>query len=206
ECPDLVFTANAGLVVDGGRVIASRFRHPERRNEQPHFKQCFASQELEILEMPEDCIFEGEGDVLPAGDRWLAGYRFRSDIQSHQFLAETTGKEVLSLELVDEHWYHLDTALFVLDPVTAVYYPGAFDDYARKVIESNFDTLHVVEEEARRFACNSIVIGSTILIPDRCPSICRLLKRRNYSVISIPMSEFIKSGGACKCLVLYLGR
>ena len=206
ECPDMVFTANAGMVADKRQVLLSRFRHPERRPEEPYFRVWFETHGYRVEEIPDGCAFEGEGDVLPIGDQWLAGYRKRSEICSHREVAELTRCEVLSLELVDDLWYHLDTALFVLDSHTVVYYPGAFDNYAKRVLENNFDTLHVVEEEAMNFCCNSIVIGQTVLMPDGCPLLMQLLERRRYCPVPIPMSEFIKSGGACKCLVLCLER
>ncbi|MGQ9488727.1 MAG: dimethylarginine dimethylaminohydrolase family protein [Armatimonadota bacterium] len=204
ECPDMVFTANAGLVVREREILLSRFRHPERRTEEPHFRRWFEEHGYIVHTMPEDCPFEGEGDILRAGERYLAGYRKRTEICAHRIASEYLDREVLSLELVDDRWYHLDTALFVLDERTVVYYPGAFDTYARRVIEEHFDTLCVVEEEAMRFACNSVVIGQTVLMPEGCPLITALLERRGYKVIPIPMSEFIKSGGACKCLVMFL--
>lgn len=206
ECPDIVFTANGGLMVGNSRVLLSRFRHAERRPEEPHFRRWFEKQGYTVLLMPENCAFEGEGDILPAGERWLAGYRQRTEIRSHRIVSEHLQQEVLSLELIEDRWYHLDTALFVLDEHTVVYYPGAFDAYARRVIEAHYDTLHIVQEEALRFACNSVVIGRTVLMPEGCPLITELLERRGYEVIPIPMTEFIKSGGACKCLVMFLER
>lgn len=206
ECPDMVFTANAGLVVGERRFLLSRFRHAERRLEEPFFRHWFEKHGYTVEQPPPNCVFEGEGDILPAGQQWLAGYRKRSEICSHRLVGEVTGQEVLSLELVNDLWYHLDTALFVLDAHTLVYYPGAFDEYGRRVLENNFDTLQVVEKEALRFTCNSIVIGRTVLMPEGCPLIMQLLKRRGFRPVAMPMSEFIKSGGACKCLVLYLER
>ncbi len=206
ECPDMVFTANAGLLVSERAVLLSRFRHPERQPEEPHFRRWFEEHGFTVYLMPPDCAFEGEGDILYAGERYLAGYRRRTEICAHRIASEYLGHEVLSLELVSDRWYHLDTALFVLDGRTVVYYPGAFDTYANRVIDEHFDALHVVEEEALRFACNSVVIGNTVLMPEGCPLITNLLERRGYEVVSIPMSEFIKSGGACKCLVMFLER
>ncbi len=206
SCPDQVFTANAGLVIGRDRILLSRFRHDERRAEERQYREWFVNNGFESLEVPEDVAFEGEGDVLAFQDKWLAGYRLRSDIHSHHFLSDLTGKEALSLELIDPRHYHLDTALFVLDEETIVYYPGAFDSYARRLIESLAETIHVLPHEARRFACNSVVMrdARTVLMPAGCPRLSHQLVRRGFKVNPIPMSEFIKSGGACKCLVLFL--
>lgn len=203
DAPDMVFTANAGLVY-GKRVLLANFRHPERQVEVAPFRAWFEAHGYEVLAPPESCKFEGEGDALFAGDTLLAGYLKRSDICSHRWASETLNVPVLSLELVDGRWYHLDTALFVLNPHLVVYYPGAFDPYARTVIENNFETILVEDEEALRFACNSVVIGREIVMSAHCPKLRARLEARGYTVYSVELSEFIKSGGAAKCLTLFL--
>ena len=203
SAPDMVFTANAGLVVPG-RVLLARFRHPERQVEVPHFREWFTSAGYECAEPPEDIYFEGEGDALFAGDVLVAGYLKRSDIRAHQWAAAELGVQALSLELTDPRWYHLDTAFFALSPTEVVYYPGAFDEYARMVLEGNFETIKVEEEEALRFACNSIVIGDTIVMPVGCPNLKAQLTGRGKTVFAVEMSEFLKCGGASKCLSLFL--
>ncbi len=201
--PDMVFTANAGLVY-GRTVLLSNFRHPERQVEVAPFRAWFEAQGYTTITPPPDFKFEGEGDALFAGDRLVAGYLKRSDIQAHRWLSEQLHKPVLSLELVDDRWYHLDTALFVLSPEQVVYYPGAFDPYARTVIESNFATIEVCHEEALHFACNAVVVGDKVVMPARCPNLRRALEKRGYTVHAVELSEFIKSGGAAKCLTLFL--
>jgi len=205
NAPDMVFTANAGLVY-GKRVLLANFRHPERQVEVAPFRAWFEGHGYEVIAPPEECKFEGEGDALFAGDTLLAGYLKRSDICSHRWASEVLNVPVLSLELVDGRWYHLDTALFVLHSGLVVYYPGAFDPYARTVIEKNFETIRVEEDEALHFACNSVVIGKEIVMPAHCPKIQSQLEERGYCVYPVELSEFIKSGGAAKCLTLFLVR
>lgn len=108
--PDMVFTANAGLVL-GDRVVLSRFYHPERQGEEPFFQQWFSDQGYQVYELPKDLPFEGAGDaLLDREGRWLwAGYGFRSELDSHPLLAKWLDIEVLSLRLMDERFYHLDT-------------------------------------------------------------------------------------------------
>ena len=203
ECPDMVFSANAGLV-RGGRAALARFRHPERQAEEPHWRAWFEEQGFQVAIPPPGVRFEGEGDALFAGDVLLAGYLKRSDIAGHSWLAELFGLEVLSLELTDDRWYHLDTCLFALSPGTIVYYPGAFDRYGRTVLEGNFETIHVEEAEALRFACNAVVIGRHVALPAGCPALCAALAARGYETHSVELSEFLKAGGAAKCLALFL--
>lgn len=204
EAPDMVFTANAGMMLPNKRVLLSHFRHPERQVEEPYFEQWFHDHGFEVLHMAEDCAFEGEGDAFWIGDYMVAGYRKRSDICSHHYLSELTGANVLSLELIDDRWYHLDTCFLPLKDRLAAYYPEAFDHYARRVIQEHFDAIPLSPEEALKFACNSVVIGDQIAMPAGCPNAKFALEERGYKVHEVPMTEFIKSGGACKCLVLQL--
>lgn len=203
NAPDMVFSANAGLVA-GDTVLLSRFRHPERQVEVAPFRAWFEAHGYKTVEPPEQYYFEGEGDILRAGTVFVAGYLKRSDINAHWWAAGQLGAEVLSLELVDSRWYHLDTAFFCLEPELVAYYPGAFDSYARRVLEDRFETIPVEEDEALRFACNSVVLGRDVVMPSGCPNLAAKLEARNYRVHPVEMSEFLKCGGAAKCLTLFL--
>lgn len=203
NCPDMVFTANAGLV-RGQYVLLANFRHPQRNVEEPHFLAWFREHGYKIQMPSVGCKFEGEGDALFAGDMVLAGYLKRSDIGAHRWMSDTLALPVLSLELTDDRWYHLDTCLFPLTSDVVVYYPGAFDPYARVVIANNFETIEVCEEEALRFACNAVVIGAQVVLPAGCPKLTAMLESRGFTVHSVEMSEFLKAGGAAKCLTLFL--
>jgi N-dimethylarginine dimethylaminohydrolase len=200
--PDMVFTANAGLLWEN-KFIVSNFRHEVRRGEAPHFENWFAARGSEIFHLPKEIFFEGEGDVLMCGDFFFAGYRIRSDIVSHQKVAEIIEREVLSLELVSDWFYHLDTCFCPLSRNEALYYPAAFDADAIKVLENHIATLiPVTEEEARRFACNAIVVEKNVIINDGCPKIRAQMESMGFFVFEISLSEFIKAGGSAKCLVL----
>lgn len=203
DCPDMVFTANAGLVV-GNRAILARFRHPQRQLEEPHFNLWFVRNGFSVDSLGDDAAFEGEGDALFVGETLVAGYLKRSDIASHRRIGELLGCRVLSLELVDDRWYHLDTCFLPLGGNSVAYYPGAFDAYAQQVIREHFDAVPVNHDEALLFACNSVVIGKNVVMPAGCANIAWRLRDEGFEVFPIPMSEFIKSGGACKCLTLYL--
>ena len=203
QCPDMVFTANAGLV-RGQIALISNFRHPERQTEEPFFRAWFETNGFDVRAPSHACKFEGEGDALFAGDTVLAGYLKRSDICAHRWISDMLSLPVLSLQLTDDRWYHLDTCLFPLDAGTIVLYPGAFDAYAQVVLADRFETIAINEVEALRFACNSVVIGSNIVMPSGCPILSGILKARGYTVYTVEMSEFLKAGGAAKCLTLFL--
>ena len=200
--PDMVFTANAGLVWDE-KFFPSKFRHEVRRGEVPHFEEWFQVRGYEIIQIPGEEFFEGEGDLLFCGDSFFAGYHIRSDINPHQNIAELLQREVLSLELTNDWFYHLDTCFCPLGGDRALFFPGAFDPYGVKVLESRIPTLIPVREaEAKRFACNAIVDGTNIVMNDGCPEVLGSLEKLGFSVYETPLSEFIKAGGSAKCLTL----
>jgi N-dimethylarginine dimethylaminohydrolase len=203
--PDMVFTANAGVVWEK-KFISSNFRYDVRRGESVHFESWFRDHGFEVIQLSVDYRFEGEGDLLKSGSLWFAGYHIRSDINAHHRVAEIIEQEILSLELADEWFYHLDTCFCPLSEGEALFYPPAFDPYARKVLEHNIPRLVPVSaEEANRFACNAIVAGTSIVMNDGCPKIREQLECRGFNVFETPLSEFIKAGGSAKCLALIIG-
>lgn len=200
--PDLVFTANAGLVYRDV-FIPSRFRYRVRGGETPVFERWAEDAGFRILRLPEGRRFEGAGDALFCGDVLFAGYRFRSDVQSHQWIGEQLGVEVLPMELVDPRFYHLDTCFCPLAPGAAIYYPGAFDDYGRSVIQSRIPRLvEVRAEEAVDFSCNAVVVGRAVILNRGAPRLAAELHHMGFATRPLDLSEFIKSGGSAKCLTL----
>jgi N-dimethylarginine dimethylaminohydrolase len=204
DMPDFVFTANAGLVF-GNDIYLARFRHSQRQVETPHLRRWFDEQGFHVIELPSDLYFEGAGDALFCGETLFAGYRIRSDVQAHQWVGGKVSRRVIPLELVDPSFYHLDTCFCPLGPDTAIYYPGAFDDYARRAIgEVVEDLIEIDREEAVLFACNSVVIGRSVVTNVGCPRLHDDLRQRGFEPIETPVDEFIKAGGGAKCLTLRL--
>jgi N-dimethylarginine dimethylaminohydrolase len=200
--PDLVFTANAGVVFHK-TFISSRFRHGVRQGETPFFERWASAHGFVVVTLPPGYHFEGAGDALFCGETLYAGYRFRSDARSHQWVGERLGVAVLPLELVDPRFYHLDTCFCPLSKDEAIYYPGAFDDYGRSVLQDQIpNLLEVSAEEAVMFSCNAVVVGKTVILNDGAPKLARALQDRGYEVRPIRLSEFIKAGGSAKCLTL----
>lgn len=200
--PDMVFTANAGLVF-GRRFFSSAFRHGERAGEVPFFDEWFAGQGFAITHMPEGKFFEGAGDSLFCGEVLYGGYPFRSDAAAHLWIGEQVGVRVLPLGLVDPRFYHLDTCFCPVAADLAIYYPGAFDEYARRVLKEEIPRLIEVEEgEAARFACNAVVLGDSVVHNAGCPKLDAQLAGHGYAGVPVPLDEFIKAGGAAKCLTI----
>lgn len=204
--PDLVFTANAGIVV-GRTAVVSRFRYPERQREEAHFEGWFREHGYEVMPLERELYFEGAGDLLGFPDCWFGGYRQRSDIRVFPFLSERFHREIIPLELVDTRFYHLDTCFCPLSESDLLYFPDAFDRYGQAAIAERIPTerrLLVPEAEALKFACNAVCVGKHVVLPSGCLTTERLLRERGYRPHSVLLGEFMKSGGSAKCLTLAL--
>ena len=206
--PDLVFTANAGLMIDG-HFIPSRFKHEERRREEPIFREWFETRSACHTRLPKNLFFEGAGDALlqPGRNLLWAGYGFRTDREAHQFLADQMGLEVVSLKLVHPSFYHLDTCLCPLLDDQVMYYPAAFDEASLKTIEAHVrpeNRIIVSEKDALHFACNAVLVDRVLFMNHAGPELLQLLEQKGYTPIIQPVSEFLKAGGANKCLTLTL--
>jgi arginine dihydrolase len=202
--PDMVFTANAGLVV-GRRAFRSNFRFPQRQGERAHFERWFSGNGLEVVPLPDGVCFEGEGDALFCGEVLFCGYRSRSDVRAHQIIAEMLQCLVVSVELIQDRFYHLDTCFCPLPTGEALWYPPAFDIYGQRALQEHVG--HLIEvgpDEAAQFGCNAVVVGNELVLPEGCPNLSAALVERGYGVHRLRMTEFLKAGGACKCLTLFL--
>ena len=206
--PDMVFTANAGLVRDN-EVVLSSFFHPERQGEETHFHRWFDEAGYNVLRLPRSTSFEGEGDALFSvdGARLWVGHGTRTNQDSHSRLSSFWDVEVTGLRLVDPRFYHLDTCFAPLADGSLLYFPAAFDASSRAAIETFYapeQRIAVSEEDATRFACNTVNLGRTIILNHVSPSLEAKLCNRGFRVLQTPLDEFLKAGGAAKCLVLKL--
>lgn len=206
--PDMVFTANAGLARDG-LVVVSRFLHSERQAEERHFRNWFDEAGYRVLDLPHEMPFEGEGDALFSSDgsRLWAGYGSRTARSSHAVLASVWDVDVVGLRLVDPCFYHLDTCFAPLADGSILYYPPAFDADSLASIEGFYapgQRIAVDEADAMRFACNAINIGRTVVLNQISAELDITLRGRGFHTVQIPLDEFLKAGGAAKCLVMKL--
>ncbi len=204
--PDMVFTANAGLVLDKTAVL-SRFFHVERQGEEPHFQKWFEDNGFKVHTLPPSLPFEGAGDALldRAGHCLWAGYGFRSELDSHPYLAKWLDIEVLSLRLIDSRFYHLDTCFCPLTDGYLLYYPAAFDTYSNHLIEKRVPAekrIAIDEVDAINFACNTVNVDRIVVMNQASDSLKKTLSERGFTVVETPLTEFLKAGGAAKCLTL----
>jgi N-dimethylarginine dimethylaminohydrolase len=201
--PDMVFTANAGVTWDG-RVVLSRFRHPQRQGEESRWRELFAHHGMPVLDT-QGISFEGAGDALFVGDTLVCGYGFRTDRAAIPLVARALGVDAVELELVDPRYYHLDTCFCPLDAGTILFAPAAFSPasqarvrrLARRVIE-------VPNGIAAGFACNAMAIADVVVSSEAVEGLSDQLREAGYRALGLPMGEFMKSGGGVRCLSLPL--
>lgn len=199
--PDMVFTANAGLFYKN-KIILAHFKHKERQGETPYFKAWFAQAGYEVIAGSETLPFEGAGDALQAGDTLFAGYGFRTDRRFYEQISYFDQSKIVFCELVDPHFYHLDTCFCPLNDSQAIWYPQAFTPETQKRMANAIELFAVTAEEASCFACNAVVLNKNIVLPTGCPQITATLNRLGFTVHACEMGEYLKAGGACKCLTL----
>jgi len=202
--PDMVYAANGGFVIDGIAYGAS-FTYPERQPEGPAYMDWFRGAGFDVR-VPEE-VNEGEGDFLLVGERILAGTGFRSASDSHAEVARVFGREVVTLELVNPSFYHLDTAIAVLDDSTIAYLPSAFSDEGNRTLKRLYpDAILVSEEDASVLGLNSFSDGLHVVIASRATGFERQLRERGYEPIGVDLSELLLGGGGVKCCTLELRR
>ena len=211
--PDLVFTANAAVVLDRKALLA-RFFHPERQREQPVFAAAFRALQArglldEIVEMPESVALEGAGDCIWDRQRGLfwMGRGFRSDPAARHVIEEQFEVRCLPLELIDPSFYHLDTAFCVLPCGSVLYYPGAFSAAALDSIHEHVapaQRIAIYRPDADHFAANAVCIGRVVVLSSCSEALRRALEQRGYTVAKTPLDVFQRSGGSACCLTLRL--
>lgn len=211
--PDLVFTANGAVVLDGKAVLA-RFRHGERQNEEPVFASAFAALKArglvdDIVELPDGVMLEGAGDCIFDSARGLfwMGCGFRSDAAAAAVIERELGVRCITLPLADPRFYHLDTAFCALPCGGVIYYPQAFAPEALAAIHEEVppaDRIALNHADAARFAANAVCVGRTIVVSSLSDALRRKLELRGYAVVETPLDVFQKSGGSACCLTLRL--
>lgn len=208
DLPDMVFTANAGVVY-GDKAIASHFMPQERRAEESYFKQWFRENGFELLDLDEKIGFEGAGDcLLDRGGPWLwTGYGFRTEMEAHPEIQKFFDINLISIRLTDERFYHIDTCFCPLTDGFLMYHPPAFDYESRIAIESRIPPhkrIIVDTQDAGNFGCNAVNIGDQVFLHRASDPLKARLMLAGFKVHEIELTEFLKAGGSAKCLTLKL--
>jgi len=201
--PDMVYAANGATVING-QVLGARFKHEERQPESAAYLAWFSQNGYAQIR-ESGVTNEGEGDIVFAGRAILAGHGFRSDPAVRHELADFYGLPVISLRLVDPRFYHLDTAMVVLDADTAAYYPAAFDDAGKAALASHFtELIEVKDEDAEVLGLNAISDGRNVVLPEQATGLIGQLAQAGFQPVGVDLSELLKGGGGPKCCTLEL--
>jgi N-dimethylarginine dimethylaminohydrolase len=213
--PDLVFTANGAVVLDGKALLA-HFRYSQRQPEEAHFEHALRALQGRglidaVRKLPDAIVLEGAGDCVFDATRnlfWL-GYGQRSDAAARHVVADEFGVDVLALELADARFYHMDTALCPLSGGEVIYFPGAFTAAGRAVIKERVapdKRIEITLADARRLAANAVSIDDTVILSGASEALRANIKDRGYRVVATPLGSFLRSGGSAFCLTLRLDR
>ncbi len=213
--PDLVFTANAAIVLDG-RALLAHFRHPERQREEAHFEAAFRALQARglidaVRKLPKNLMLEGAGDCVWDARRklfWM-GYGPRSDVSAARAVEDLFAQDVVTLELADPRFYHMDTALAPLPGGEVMYLPTAFTAAARGVIRARVaphERIEIAMEDGCRLAANAVTLGNTLIMSGCGRRLRAELGERGYEIVATPLSSFLRSGGSAFCLTLRLDR
>jgi len=202
--PDMVYAANGATVLDG-TVFGARFRHRERRAEAAAHRRWFSAAGFRVVRPRH--VNEGEGDLLVAGPAHdqvvLAGTGFCTDPRAHAEAAAVLGRPVLPLELVDPRFYHLDTALVVLDAETIAWLPEAFAPASRALLTERFPDAMVADlADAAVLGLNAVSDGRHVVLPVQAPRLAASLAERGFVPVPVDLSELLKGGGGIKCCTL----
>lgn len=204
--PDMVFAANGGLVIDGIAYTAS-FHYPQRQAEGPAYATWLEAAGYDVRHA--SVVNEGEGDFLAIGDVILAGHGFRTDPASHIEAASVFGREVVPLRLTRPDFYHLDTALAVLDDRVGhehvAYFPGAFDEASLADLRRRYpDAIEVAEADAAVFGINAVSDGLHVITAASATGFQEQLREHGYEPVGVDLSELLLGGGGVKCCTLAL--
>lgn len=203
--PDMVFVADQGILAPDNKFLVSNFKYKERRGESEKYAKWYSEHGYDVVRLPFENKFEGYGEYQSWRNTGLIGTGFRTSKESAKMLSSLLDQEIIQLELVNEHFYHLDTCLMVLDGNTIIYYPKAFSDRSRKVLESLVpNKIEFDEREVKNFAANSVVISKNVVTQKNNPIMKQLLIELGYVVHEVDLGEFMKSGGGIHCLTGYL--
>lgn len=199
--PDMVFAADQALT-SNNKVVFSNFRFDQRKSEVNIYKKWFDKQNYNQYKFSGKKYFEGSGDSLWFNDKLLLGTGFRNSQNICRDVSEFLNVETICLKLVNPHFYHLDTCLFILNRDTAFYYPPAFSKQSRNTLKKLIPNLiQLNKQETHNFAANSIVTDHHVITQTGNPEFCSKLSRLGYKVLQTDVSEFNKAGGGIHCLI-----
>ena len=205
QYPDLVFTANSGIVKED-KVLIANFKFEERHGEEEIYSKWFSENGYEVSRIPSEFKFEGRGDAFVLGEYLVGSYGIRSHKEALLYIADQFGLKPKIAELADPKFYHLDTCFQQLPTENrdAIFYPQAFKDESLSEFSDLFNLIPVSEGDANKLACYAVVINDTVIFPSEDIDVIQTVEDLGLNTAVANVSEFLKSGGACQCLVITL--
>lgn len=198
--PDMVYAANGGFVA-GDIAIVARFRYEQRAGEARAYADWMSS--MGYTPLVTRHVNEGQGDLLMVGEMVLAGHGFRTDRRAHREISAALRMPVASLELVDPRFYHLDTALAVLDDQTIAFYPPAFSPAAQEQLHALYpDAIVVGSADAYVLGLNVVSDGLHVVLPSAATGFIAQLREAGFEPLGVDLCELLKGGGSVKCCTL----
>lgn len=223
NCQDGVYTANWALIA-GKKAIMSNLPNA-REAESPYAEARMRELGFDIVRLPREVHFSGQGDALPCGNRLFVGSHYRTSVEAQPLLARETGLEVIGLQTIpetdisgnliinsvtgwpDSFFYDLDLALAVISPTLIAWCPQAFTPESQVRIRAitDLDMIEVSYQEATEAsACNLVSTGETVVMGSRAPELKAALEAKGLRVITVEVSELMKGGGFIRCTSLTL--
>ncbi len=198
--PDMVFAADQGIVLKD-KILISNFKYKERQGESILYRKWFIKNNIKVETIPNDIIFEGGGESVDFKNNLLVGVGFRTNLSAINYLSKKVDKKIITLKLINDSFYHLDTCLFVLDDKYIFYYPQAFSKSSITTIKTLSENIfEISEKEASNFAANSVFINGTVIIQANNPAFKNKIESLGYKVVKVDVGEFAKAGGGIHCL------
>lgn len=223
RCQDGVYTANWALTRNKKAVLANLPN--KRKTEEAYAQQQFEKLGYEIVHLPEQFRFSGQGDALPCGNYLFVGTGYRTSPEVHSLLTQELGYEVIGVKTIperdtsgspiinpvtgweDSFFYDLDLAIAIITPELIAWCPEAFEPESQERIRnlSDIDKIEVSLEEAMRAsACNLVSTGETIIMGADAPNLQHELEKRGFTVLPQDVTELMKGGGFIRCCSLTL--
>lgn len=207
DYPDQVYMANSGWS-DGQKFILANYRYTQRRGESALLKDFLLEKipGLTMYHLPESCYFEGQGEMFQVGEKYFCGYGKRTSLEAINFLEDIVEHEIMALENIDDYFYHLDMSFGPLSDKAVVVNRNAFKDTDFNIIEKNFDSIYVTnDQDNQAFACNFTIVGDKVLISDRISDqLAHYIQDHGLEIVPINIDQWHKGGGGIRCNSLFI--
>lgn len=199
--PDSVFIADSGFLINN-IFICTNFKYKERQREVIYWQNFFQEQGYETVILPSSVLFEGTGDLIYTNSQVFLGHGIRTNLEAVKHIKPFIQKDIFPIELINDRFFHLDTCFFPIDDKNILLYKDAIAPESLKKLKEKYNIITAEKKEAMNFALNIFRYEKTLFLNKGNPKTKKLLEEYGYKVAPLDLSEFIKAGGAIKCMTL----